>query len=87
MFSVVRSCETIFFPGILMVVIGGTINKTMTLAVTEHNWIISRTQFLTNLQLDTFSGSAANVTGYGHLGDSNLHLNISTPQYDAAVIF
>ncbi|KAL2455907.1 D-2-hydroxyglutarate dehydrogenase [Abeliophyllum distichum] len=26
-------------------------------------------------------GSAANVVAYGHLGDGNLHLNISAPQY------
>lgn len=25
----------------------------------------------------------AEVVGYGHLGDSNLHLNISTPQWQA----
>ncbi|KAM7516190.1 hypothetical protein LguiA_005773 [Lonicera macranthoides] len=31
-------------------------------------------------------GSAADVVGYGHLGDSNLHLNISTPQYDDAIL-
>ncbi|KAK3032279.1 hypothetical protein RJ639_036236 [Escallonia herrerae] len=31
-------------------------------------------------------GPAANVVGYGHLGDSNLHLNISTPQYDDAIL-
>lgn len=30
-------------------------------------------------------GSSANVVGYGHLGDGNLHLNISLPQYDDAV--
>ncbi|CAI5489134.1 unnamed protein product [Closterium sp. Naga37s-1] len=27
-------------------------------------------------------GSAAQVVGYGHLGDGNLHLNISAPSYD-----
>ncbi|CAI5978981.1 unnamed protein product [Closterium sp. NIES-65] len=27
-------------------------------------------------------GSAAQVVGYGHLGDGNLHLNISAPTYD-----
>lgn len=31
-------------------------------------------------------GNSAKVIGYGHLGDGNLHLNISTPQYDDAVI-
>lgn len=31
-------------------------------------------------------GSTANVVGYGHLGDGNLHLNISVPQYDNTVI-
>ncbi|XP_038896946.1 D-2-hydroxyglutarate dehydrogenase, mitochondrial isoform X2 [Benincasa hispida] len=30
-------------------------------------------------------GNSAKVIGYGHLGDGNLHLNISTPQYDDAV--
>ncbi|CAI5471688.1 unnamed protein product [Closterium sp. Yama58-4] len=27
-------------------------------------------------------GSAAQVVGYGHLGDGNLHLNVSAPSYD-----
>ncbi|RVX16569.1 D-2-hydroxyglutarate dehydrogenase, mitochondrial [Vitis vinifera] len=31
-------------------------------------------------------GHSAKVMGYGHLGDSNLHLNISTPQYDDAIL-
>ncbi|KAI3747728.1 hypothetical protein L6452_10339 [Arctium lappa] len=31
-------------------------------------------------------GAAANVVGYGHLGDGNLHLNVSTPQYDDAIL-
>lgn len=31
-------------------------------------------------------GSAANVMGYGHLGDGNLHLNISLPAYDDTVL-
>ncbi|KAI4331407.1 hypothetical protein MLD38_029597 [Melastoma candidum] len=30
-------------------------------------------------------GSSARVVGYGHLGDGNLHLNISCPQYDDKV--
>ncbi|KAL5988653.1 D-2-hydroxyglutarate dehydrogenase, mitochondrial [Asimina triloba] len=30
-------------------------------------------------------GQSAKVMGYGHLGDGNLHLNISTPQYDDTV--
>lgn len=30
-------------------------------------------------------GDAANVVGYGHLGDGNLHLNVSVPQYDDKV--
>ncbi|XP_050228813.1 D-2-hydroxyglutarate dehydrogenase, mitochondrial [Mercurialis annua] len=28
----------------------------------------------------------AKVVGYGHLGDSNLHLNISAPQYDDSIL-
>ncbi|KVI08800.1 CO dehydrogenase flavoprotein-like, FAD-binding, subdomain 2 [Cynara cardunculus var. scolymus] len=31
-------------------------------------------------------GAAANVVGYGHLGDGNLHLNVSTPQYDDTIL-
>ncbi|CAM8919020.1 unnamed protein product [Rhodiola kirilowii] len=31
-------------------------------------------------------GNAANVVAYGHLGDGNLHLNISAPQYDDAIL-
>lgn len=34
-----------------------------------------------------FSGNLASVVGYGHLGDGNLHLNISAPQYDETVNF
>lgn len=33
-----------------------------------------------------FPGSAANVVAYGHLGDGNLHLNISTEQYNDSVM-
>ncbi|XP_076936460.1 D-2-hydroxyglutarate dehydrogenase, mitochondrial-like, partial [Bidens hawaiensis] len=29
---------------------------------------------------------AANVVGYGHLGDGNLHLNVSAPQYDDDIL-
>lgn len=31
-------------------------------------------------------GDAANVIGYGHLGDGNLHLNVSVPQYDEKIL-
>ncbi|CAL5188101.1 unnamed protein product [Lathyrus oleraceus] len=31
-------------------------------------------------------GDAANVIGYGHLGDGNLHLNVSVPQYDDKIL-
>ncbi|CAH1437215.1 unnamed protein product [Lactuca virosa] len=31
-------------------------------------------------------GGKANVVGYGHLGDGNLHLNVSAPQYDDAIL-
>ncbi|OVA06188.1 FAD-linked oxidase [Macleaya cordata] len=31
-------------------------------------------------------GPSAKVMGYGHLGDANLHLNISTSQYDDTVL-
>ncbi|PIA55903.1 hypothetical protein AQUCO_00700314v1 [Aquilegia coerulea] len=31
-------------------------------------------------------GQRAKVLGYGHLGDANLHLNISTPEYDDTVL-
>lgn len=31
-------------------------------------------------------GKSAKVMGYGHLGDGNLHLNISTPEYDDTVL-
>ncbi|KAM7516188.1 hypothetical protein LguiA_005771 [Lonicera macranthoides] len=31
-------------------------------------------------------GSVADVVGFGHLGDGNLHLNISAPQYDDAIL-
>lgn len=31
------------------------------------------------------AGNLANVVACGHLGDGNLHLNISAPQYDDKV--
>lgn len=31
-------------------------------------------------------GETAKVIGYGHLGDGNLHLNISAPRYEDMVI-
>ncbi|KAL9322422.1 hypothetical protein ACSQ67_010475 [Phaseolus vulgaris] len=31
-------------------------------------------------------GNTANVIGYGHLGDGNLHLNVSTPHYDDKIL-
>lgn len=31
-------------------------------------------------------GGKANVVGYGHLGDGNLHLNVSAPQYDKDIL-
>ncbi|KAK7367338.1 hypothetical protein VNO80_09349 [Phaseolus coccineus] len=31
-------------------------------------------------------GNTANVIGYGHLGDGNLHLNVSTPHYDEKIL-
>jgi hypothetical protein len=33
------------------------------------------------------SGSAAVVVGYGHLGDGNVHLNVSAREYDNQVLF
>lgn len=29
---------------------------------------------------------AANVVAYGHLGDGNVHLNVSAPKYDDEVL-
>lgn len=44
------------------------------------------TRFINTL-ISVFSlGDSVKVVGYGHLGDGNLHLNISTPQYDDAVM-
>lgn len=37
-------------------------------------------------EMRTRLGPAANVIGFGHLGDGNLHLNISTPQYDDTIL-
>ena len=34
-----------------------------------------------------FPGSAAVVISYGHLGDGNVHLNVSAPEYDNEVLF
>ncbi|XP_028774620.1 D-2-hydroxyglutarate dehydrogenase, mitochondrial [Neltuma alba] len=37
-------------------------------------------------EMRTRLGSVANVVAYGHLGDGNLHLNISAPQYDDMIL-
>ncbi|OIV94820.1 hypothetical protein TanjilG_22017 [Lupinus angustifolius] len=37
-------------------------------------------------EMRTRLGNAANVVGYGHLGDGNLHLNISTSKYDDKIL-
>ncbi len=31
-------------------------------------------------------GNAAMVVAYGHLGDGNVHLNVSAPKYDEQVL-
>lgn len=31
-------------------------------------------------------GDLAKVVGYGHLGDGNLHLNVSAPEYDDKIL-
>ncbi|KAK9678386.1 hypothetical protein RND81_11G207800 [Saponaria officinalis] len=36
-------------------------------------------------EMRTRLGHPAKVVGYGHLGDGNLHLNITSPQYDDAI--
>lgn len=42
--------------------------------------------FYSKFRILFFPGQSAKVLGYGHLGDGNLHLNISTPEYDDTVI-
>ncbi|CAL0331893.1 unnamed protein product [Lupinus luteus] len=37
-------------------------------------------------EMRTRLGNEANVVGYGHLGDGNLHLNISTSKYDDKIL-
>ncbi|XP_076887809.1 D-2-hydroxyglutarate dehydrogenase, mitochondrial-like isoform X1 [Bidens hawaiensis] len=37
-------------------------------------------------EMRTRLGDAANVVGYGHLGDGNLHLNVSAPKYDDDIL-
>ncbi|KAL9245896.1 hypothetical protein vseg_019495 [Gypsophila vaccaria] len=37
-------------------------------------------------EMRTRLGHPAKVIGYGHLGDGNLHLNITSPQYDDAIL-
>lgn len=41
---------------------------------------------LNHINLFKILGETAKVIGYGHLGDGNLHLNISAPRYDDMVI-
>lgn len=40
----------------------------------------------TNNRFYCFPGSAAVVVAYGHLGDGNVHLNISAREYDNEVL-
>lgn len=47
-----------------------------------HVMILFEHKLIISLKL---LGTAANVVAYGHLGDGNLHLNISTQQYDDSV--
>jgi D-2-hydroxyglutarate dehydrogenase len=37
-------------------------------------------------EMRTRIGNSAKVIGFGHLGDGNLHLNISTPQYNDMIL-
>ncbi|GAB4847483.1 D-2-hydroxyglutarate dehydrogenase, mitochondrial, variant 3 [Ancistrocladus abbreviatus] len=37
-------------------------------------------------EMRTRLGHSAKVVGFGHMGDGNLHLNVSTPQYDDAIL-
>ncbi|CAI5526483.1 unnamed protein product [Closterium sp. Naga37s-1] len=43
---------------------------------------VSQLYALVDEMRSRLEGSAAQVVGYGHLGDGNLHLNISAPTYD-----
>ena len=60
----------------MLVVSWSCMSKTMTGLVYKSTFCI----------IILISGNSAKVIGFGHLGDGNLHLNISTPQYDDAVI-
>lgn len=50
-------------------------------------WETALPNFCLSISLASFVGHPAKVVGYGHLGDGNLHLNITSPQYDDAVSF
>jgi D-2-hydroxyglutarate dehydrogenase len=40
---------------------------------------------MVELMRTRLTGTSAQVVGYGHLGDGNLHLNVWTPTYDKDV--
>jgi len=41
---------------------------------------------LVEVMRERLQGSGARAVGYGHLGDGNLHLNISAPEYSDDVL-
>ena len=45
----------------------------------SHERCISRADELTQVMRERLSSFGCEVTGFGHLGDGNLHLNIYTP--------
>eukprot|EP00658_Telonema_sp_P-2_P079438 TRINITY_DN7672_c0_g1_i2.p1 TRINITY_DN7672_c0_g1~~TRINITY_DN7672_c0_g1_i2.p1 ORF type:complete len:204 (-),score=44.66 TRINITY_DN7672_c0_g1_i2:378-989(-) len=47
---------------------------------------ISKMYEIVELTRERLAGHDAQVMGYGHLGDSNLHLNVTVPSHDAAVL-
>lgn len=53
-----------------------------------HECCVIFLENLVNNHINLFKilGETAKVIGYGHLGDGNLHLNISAPRYDDMVI-
>jgi hypothetical protein len=42
----------------------------------------TRSQIKASQQLSKSEKAAIEVTGYGHIGDGNVHLNVCTPGYD-----
>jgi len=67
---------------------GGVYKYDLSIPISELYSLVEETRAkLTDAGLvgDDYSYPVVDVVGYGHMGDSNLHLNVATRRYDKAV--